>query len=188
MELCRRVILLGSIFAAILVALFASLSPVVLVQHVDFADRQKNEGSYMGFRLMTERAKRLAGLPLQDYIAEVTKGRLFAVNGPAWEAVAGNALAAARRMPIAAEWQRRLPSDKYPSGVLFFRPHEAPVNQLASLFSGSREPAYLRLETNGLPLYLKAEHRAYSNGDFHLGGGFSSAPTPPTDFLFPGRK
>jgi len=188
MELWRRVILLGSIFAAILVALFASLSPVVIVQHVDFADRQRNEGSYMGFRLMTERAQHLAALPLHDYIAEVTKGRLFIVGGPGWEAVAVNALAAARRMPIAAEWQRRLPSDRYPSGVLFFRPDEAPVNQLASLYAGSREPAYLRLETGGPPLYLKAEHRAYSNEDFHLGGGFSSAPTPPTDFLFPGRK
>jgi len=188
MELWRRVILLGSIFAAILVALFASLSPVVLVQHVDFADRQKNEGSYMGFRLMTERAKRLAGLPLHDYIAETTKGRLFVVEGAEWQSLAQNALAVAKGMPIAGEWQKRLPSDKHPSGVLFFKPDEPPVKQLASLYSGSREPAYLRLETNGTPLYLKAEYRAYSNEDFHLGGGFSSAPTPPTEFLFPGRK
>ncbi len=188
MELWRRVILLGSIFAAILVAFFASLSPVLIVRHVDFREEQQREGTYMGFRIMTERTTRLAGLPLQDYIAETAKGRLFSIDGPGWEAVAGNALAAARRMPIAAEWQRRLPSDKYPSGVLFFRPDEAPVNQLASLFAGTREPAYLRLETNGPPLYLKAEYRAYSNEDFHLGGGFSSTPTPPTDVLFPGRK
>ena len=188
MELWRRVILLGSIFAAILVALFASLSPVVIVQHVDFADRQKNEGSYMGFRLMTERAKRLAGLPLHDYIAETTKGRLFVVEGPEWQSLAENALAAARKQPLGAEWQRRLPSDKYPSGVLFFKPDESPVSQLASLYPGSREPAYLRLEANGRALYLKAEQRVYSNEDFHLGGGFSSAPTPPTEFLFPGRK
>jgi len=188
MELWRRVILLGSIFAAILVALFASLSPVVIVQHVDFRDKQKREGSYMGFRLMTERAKHLAGLPLHDYIAEVTKWRLFAVGGPAWEAVAINAVAAQQKQPLGKEWQRRLPSDKYPAGVLFFRPGEPPVHELASLFAGSRESAYLRLETNGPPLFLKAEHRAYSNEDFHLGGGFSSAPTPPTDFLFPGRR
>ncbi|OPY08107.1 MAG: hypothetical protein A4E67_01056 [Syntrophaceae bacterium PtaB.Bin038] len=142
----------------------------------------------MGFRLMTERAKRLAGLPLQDYIAETVKGRLFAVDGPGWESVATNAVAAARKQPLGREWQRRLPSDKYPSGVLFFRPDEAPVNRLASLFAGSREPVYLRLDAAGEPLYLKVEYRAYSNEDFHLGGGFSSAPTPPTDFLFPGRK
>jgi len=188
MELWRRVILLGLVFAAVLIALFASLSPVVLVRHVDFAEKQKNEGSYMGVRLMTERTTRLAGLPLHDYIAETTKGRLYDVEGPGWAAAAENALAAAKNRPLAKDWQRRLPSDKYPMGVLFFRPDEPPVNQLAPLFAGSRDPVYLRLQTAGQSLYLKAEHRAYSNEDFHLGGGFSSAPTPPTDFLFPGRK
>lgn len=188
MELWRRVILLGLVFAAVLIALFASLSPVVLVRHVDFAEKQKNEGSYMGVRLMTERTTRLAGLPLHDYIAETTKGRLYDVEGPGWAAAAENALAAAKNRPLAKDWQRRLPSDKYPMGVLFFRPDEPPVNQLAPLFAGSRDPVYLRLQTAGQSLYLKAEHRTYSSEDFRLGSGFTNTPTPPTDFLFPGRK
>jgi len=41
---------------------------------------------------------------------------------------------------------------------------------------------------NGTPRFLKAEYRTYSNEDFRLGGGFTNTPTPPTDFLFPGRK
>jgi len=188
MELWRRVILLGSVFAAILVALFASLSPVVIVRHVDFAEKQKGEGSYLGVRLMTERTQRLAALPLEDYIAEATKGRLFVVGGPEWEALAENALAAVKNRPLAKDWQRRLPSDKYPMGVLFFKPGEPPVDGLASLFAGSREPVTLRIEMNGTPRFLKAEYRTYSNEDFHLGGGFTNTPTPPTDFLFPGRK
>jgi len=187
MELWRRVFLLGSFFAAILVALYAELSPVVIVRHVDFADQQKREGSYMGVRLMTERTTRLAGLPLHDYIAEATKGRLFNAEGRMWESVLDNAIAARNPGSLPKEWQRRLPSDQYPMGVLFFKPDEGPVNQLASIFAISRDPAYLRLETAEKPLYLKAEFRAYSNDDFHLGGGFSSYPTPPTDFLFPGR-
>ncbi len=191
MELWRRVILLGSIFAAVLVALFANLAPAVLVQHVDFADRMRNAGYPMRFGLadlaiITKRAKPPAGL--QDYIAETTKGRLFSVSGSGWEAVAQNALAAARKQPLEKEWRRRLPSDQYPLGVLFFRPDELPVNPMASLFSGSLEPAYLRLEMDGKPLYLQAEYRAYSNKDWNLGSGFSNPPTPPTDFLFPGRQ
>ena len=188
MELRRRVILFGAIFLAILIALYASLSPVVVVKHVDFRHEQQREGTYMGFRIMTERDKVLAGLPLEGYIAEVTKGRLFAVEGDAWKAVAENASAAAEKKSLGKDWRQRLPSDKYPTGVLFFKPEEAPVNQLASLFTGSRDPAYLYLGMPERPLYLKAEYRAFSNDDFHLGGGLSSYPTPPTDFLFPGRK
>jgi len=47
MELLRRVFLIFSLFAAILFALFADLSPVVIVSKVDFQDQQKKEGSYL---------------------------------------------------------------------------------------------------------------------------------------------
>nr|MCU0554619.1 hypothetical protein [Syntrophales bacterium] len=159
MELWRRVVLLGSILAALLTALHADLSPVVIVQPVDFAAQQKKEGSYLGVRLMTERNERLAGLPLHDYIAEATKGRLFHVTGRGWETTAQNAAGARDPGALAKDWQRRLPSDRHPLGVLFFRPS----------------------------VYLKAQYRAYSDDDFHLGSGFTNYPTPPTGFLYPGR-
>ena len=44
MELWRRVFLISSFFAAILFALFADLSPVVIVSKVDFRDKQKTKG------------------------------------------------------------------------------------------------------------------------------------------------
>ena len=188
MELWRRVFLLTCFFAAILVALYADLSPVVIVQHIDFREKQKSEGSYMGVRLMTERTTRLAALPLQDYIAEATKGRLFNVEGRGWEPTVENAVAARGSRALAKEWQRRLPSDQHPMGVLFFRPDEAPVNQLASLFQKSDEPVFLVRGAGEKAVYLKAETRVYSDGDFHLGGGFTNYPTPPTDFLYPLRK
>ncbi len=185
MELWRRVFLISSFFAAILFALYADLSPVVIVQHIDFRDKQKSEGSYMGVRLMTERTTRLAALPLQDYIAEATKGRLFNVEGRGWEPTVENAVAARGSRALAKEWQRRLPSDQHPMGVLFFRPGEAPVNQLASLFQKSDDPVFLVQGAGEKAVYLKAETRVYSDGDFHLGSGFSNYPTPPTDFLYP---
>jgi hypothetical protein len=188
MELWRRVFLLSSFFAAILFALYADLSPVVIVQHIDFRDKQKGEGSYMGVRLMTERTERLAGLTLHDYIAETTKGRLFNVEGRGWEPAVENAVAARGSRALAKEWQIRLPSDQHPMGVLFFRPEEAPVNQLATLFQKSNDPVFLVQGAGEKAVYLKAERRIYSNDDFRLGGGFTNYPTPPTDFLFPGRK
>jgi hypothetical protein len=188
MELWRRVFLISSLFAAILFALFADLSPVVIVSKVDFSDQQKKEGSYMGVRLMTDRTERLAGLPLHDYIAEATKGRLFNVEGRGWEPAVENAVAARGSRSLSKEWQKRLPSDQHPMGVLFFRPEEAPVNQLATLFQKSNDPVFLVQGTGEKAVYLKAETRVYSDGDFHLGSGFSHYPTPPTDFIYPLRK
>lgn len=187
MELWRRVLLLSSILAALLTALYADLSPVVIVSKVDFPDQQNKEGSYMGVRLMTERTTRLAGLPLHDYITEVTKGRLFDVTGRGWETTVENAIAARRNGSLAKDWQRRLPSDQHPMGVLFFRPEEVPVNQLASLFQKTNDPVFLVQGAGEKAVYLKAETRAYSDDDFHLGSGFTHYPTPPTDFLYPGR-
>ncbi len=188
MELWRRVFLISSFFAAILFALFADLSPVVIVQHIDFRDKQKSEGSYMGVRLMTERTERLAGLTLQDYITETTKGRLFNVEGRGWGPTVEHAVAARGSRALSKEWQRRLPSDQHPMGVLFFRPEEDPVNQLATLFQKSNDPVFLVQGAGEKAVYLKAERRVYSDGDFHLGSGFSNYPTPPTDFLYPLRK
>jgi len=188
MELWRRVFLISSFLAAILFALYADLSPVVIVSKVDFPDQQKKEGSYMGVRLMTDRTEHLAGLPLHDYIAEVTKGRLFNIEGRGWEPAVENAVAARGSGSLAKEWQGRLPSDQHPMGVLFYRPEEAPVNQLASLFRKSNDQVFLVQGAGEKAVYLKAEHRVYSDGDFHLGSGFSNYPTPPTDFLYPLRK
>ena len=188
MELWRRVFLICSFFAAILFALLADLSPVVIVSRVDFSDQQKKEGSYMGVRLMTERTERPARMSSQEYIAEVTKGRLFSVEGRGWESAVENAVAADGSRTLAKEWQRRLPSDPHPMGVLFFRPGEVPVNQLASLFRKSNDQVFLFQGAGEKAVYLKAEYRVYSDGDFHLGSGFSSYPTPPTEFLYPLRK
>jgi hypothetical protein len=142
----------------------------------------------MGVRLMTERTERLAGLTLQDYITETTKGRLFNVEGRGWGPTVENAVAARGSGSLAKDWQRRLPSDQHPMGVLFFRPEEAPVNQLATLFQESNDPVFLVQGVGEKAVYLKAERRVYSDGDFHLGSGFSNYPTPPTDFLYPLRK
>jgi hypothetical protein len=188
MEWLRRIFLITAFIAGTIAALFADLSPVVLVRPNDFSKQQQKEGSYMGVRIPTERAERLARMPQQVYINEVTKGRLIDIEGQEWWAIVDNALIADEGKPLTKKWQQRLPSDKHPMGILFFRAGEAPFSQFASLFRKYNDQIFLRFKTGEKPIYLKVEFRAYSNKNFQLGSGFSNYPTPPVDFLYPARK
>ncbi len=188
-ELWRRLLFFGCVCGTVLLALTASLSPLVLVSPVDFAREHDKEGSYMGIRIPSDEARRLRNLPLEAYIAEKTRGKLATVSGKAWQDVFAAVAAVAESKPVAEEWQQRLPADKYPTKALFFRPDELPVNSISARFSKNHDALYLVLaDANGATgKYLKAEYRRYSDEDFQLGSGFSNRPTPPTSLLFPYR-
>ena len=188
MELWRRLSFLICVCGAVLLALFASLSPVVLLMPVDFAREQQREGSYMGFRIATEESRRLRSLPIDAYIAEKTRGRLATVNGQQWEEVFAAVFAVAEGKTVAERWQRRLPVDQYPSKVLFFRPDEPPIDSLMSNFVKKHDVVYVFRAVKDRTHYLKAEYRFYSDEDFLIGSGFTNRPTPPTYMLFPYRK
>lgn len=188
MELWRRLSFLICVCGAVLLALFASLSPVVLLMPVDFAREQQREGSYMGFRIATEESRRLRSLPIDAYIAEKTRGRLAAVNGQQWEEVFAAVFAVAEGKTVAERWQRRLPVDQYPSKLLFFRPDEPPIDSLMSNFVKKHDVVYVFRAVKDRTHYLKAEYRFYSDEDFLIGSGFTNRPTPPTYMLFPYRK
>jgi len=187
-ELWRRLLFLICVCGAVLLALAASLSPVVLVTYVDFAREQQREGSYMGFRIPTEESSRLRSLPAELYIAEKTKGRLFAVNGPQWEETFDAVTAVAQEKAVAERWQRRLPSDKYPAKALFFKPAEPPIDSLQTQFRKHLDSVYLARTEGNRTQYLKAQYRSYDNEDFQIGSGFTQRPTPPASMLFPYRN
>jgi hypothetical protein len=188
MELWRRLILLFFVCTAILLAKFADLSPLVLVKYIDFAREQKEEGSYMGVRIMTDEDERLSRLPLNEYIQEKSKGKIFSATSKEWEELLGTVIAVSQEKAVAKVWQKRLPSDKYPSKVFFFRPDEAPVNALAGSFKHDNDVVYISLTRGNKTEYLEAEYRTYNNEDFLLGSGFTNYPTPPIYMLFPYRK
>lgn len=142
----------------------------------------------MGFRIPTEDARRLRSLPRDAYIAEKTKGRLVAGTDPQWAEIFDAAAAVAQERAVAERWQRRLPSDKYPAKVLFFRPDEPPIGSLAGYFLKKHDTVYLARAEGDRTQHIKAEYRFYDNGDFLLGSGFSNRPTPPTSMLFPYRR
>ena len=100
----------------------------------------------------------------------------------------GAVIAVSQEKAVAKVWQKRLPSDKYPSKVLFFRPDESPVNSLASQFHHDNDVVYISLTNGNRTEYLQAEYRTYNNEDFLLGSGFINYPTPPIYMLFPYRK
>jgi hypothetical protein len=188
MELWRRLILLFFICTAILLAKFADLSPLMLVKYIDFAKEQKEEGSYMGVRIMTEEDKRLSEIPLNAYIQEKTKGKIFSATGKEWGELFGAVTTASYDQTVAKEWKSRLPSDKYPSKVFFFRPDETPLSSLARQFHHDNDLLYLSLLNGSKTEYLEVEYRIYNNEDFLLGSGFINYPTPPIHMFFPYRK
>lgn len=188
MELRRRLVLLFFICTAILLAKFADLSPLVLIKYIDFAEEQKHEGTYMGFRIMTPEDERLSKMPLNEYIQEKSKGKIFPVVSKEWENLFGAVIAVSHEQAAAKELGRRLPSDKYPSKVFFFRPDEAPLNSLSGFFHHDNDTVYIPLTSGKKTEYLQAEYRIYDDEDFQLGSGFTNYPTPPTYMLFPYRK
>ena len=187
-ELWRRLVFLICVCGAVLLALAASLSPVVLVAPVDFTRQQQREGSYMGLRIPTEESNRQRSLTREAYIAEKTKGRLVAGNDPQWAELFDAVDALAQGKALAEPWKKRLPSDQHPVKVLFFRPEEAPINALAPYFVRKHDAVHVVRAEGDKQQFLKVEYRFYNDEDFLLGSGFNNYPTPPTSLLYPYRR
>ena len=188
MELWRRLILLVFICVAVWLAKLACLAPLILVQSVDFTEKQKKEGSYMGFRMMTDEKQKLHDMPMHDYISAVTKGRIIGAAGREWEELFGAITAVTDGRKISDEWSRRLPSDQHPMKILFFRADEPLFSSLSGYFRAAGDTAYAARPAGNRTEYLKLEYRVYRDDDFHFGSGLSSYPHPPTHLLYPYRK
>jgi len=198
MELWRRLILLVSVCAAIWMAKYADLSSVILIKTVDFKELQSKEGKYIGKRMpISEEKQRLLDMPLTEYTDEKTGGRLFQGKNREWEEILqalttleeDDRLSKKRsKQKIGKEWSKRLPSDKYPSSYLFFKPDEPPVNFFKDYFKQKHDEIYVSIKEGNKTSYLKLQYRTYSDDNFHFGGGFSNPPNPPTYMLFPYRQ
>lgn len=102
-----------------------------------------------------------------------------------WAELFDAVVALAQDKALAERWKRRLSADQYPGKVLFFRPDEAPVNVLAPYFVRKYDNAYVVRAEGAKPQFLKAEYRFYDDGDFLIGSGFNSRPTPPGAIRYP---
>ncbi|MEW6363190.1 MAG: hypothetical protein AB1714_00975 [Acidobacteriota bacterium] len=188
MERARRLVLVGMTAAAILSAFYASLEPLVSVVPVDFAEEQREEGSFTGFA--TEQEQYLRQLPLEEYIGEVTAGKLIEVTGPVWAEFCQSVMSASKGEGTQGGSAGRLsPDDASPfSKHLFFRPGEPPIRSIERRFSEDGQVAYLVTAGEGHKDYLRVQYYVYSSDDFAFGSGFRRTPRPPTRFLFPYRR
>jgi len=170
MELWRRLILLVCVCAAVFLSKVTSLSPLILTASADLAGRQERHD-----------------MPLNDYIARVTQGKLYRRDGREWEEILTKITALKEGKTVGKEWSKHLPADKYPMEVLFFRPDEAPVNTIAGYFRKDNDVLYVSLQKGQTTNYLELEYRTYSDDDFHF-GGLSSYPHPPIYMFYPYRR
>ena len=169
MELWRRLILLVCVCGAVFLAKVTSLSPLILAEAADLAGRQERHD-----------------MPLNDYIAKVTQGKIYRGDGKEWEDIFSNITALKEGKSVGGKWSKRLPADKYPMEVLFFRPDEAPVNTIAGYFRKDNDVLYVASTKGRAADYLKLKYRTYSDDDFHF-GGLSSYPRPPAYLFYPYR-
>lgn len=145
-EVLRRIILVLLPVIAVVLTFWGDFSALVYISNADFAHEQK-QPHIMGIGPLTDEEVRLSELPLDQYIAEVTKGRVIVVRGAAWEnlfAKVSNSFASNRP---AKGWEYRADGFYYEFHdltKLYFRPTEKPIEQIVAR-AKTKDPGYLRL-------------------------------------------
>ena len=173
METWRRLLLVIFVCAAIWLYKLGSFSPMVSLSPVDFTEREEHMG------VSTEKAQYLEQLPLDQYIEEVTKDKLFPVQGPEWNTIFENVLKIEKDETLGDEWARRMKDEYY--SELFYRPDEPPLNTVTASLIENYEVRYLALTEGTQTQYLRLNYHTYSPKEFY-------ADTPPETFFYPYRK
>jgi hypothetical protein len=186
METTRRWILLVAVSAALFFVFFASLKPYLTVEPVDMAAAQKDESRW------TERGQYLAQLPLDEYIAEATRGQRLDVSGPDWEKMLSEIRRASVENPLPPSWRDRVSKSEhdqayYPRQV-HFSADEPPLAGLAHGLKKNGQQAYLVLTTGAGPPYFSLTYHAFTSNDFGFGSGLSHLPKPPARIFRPLRR
>ncbi|MCX5779812.1 MAG: zinc ribbon domain-containing protein [Firmicutes bacterium] len=183
LEIWRRTLLALMVCAAVWLIFYASLAPLLAVRPVDFvAEKKELAQGYLGFGFLTDEEEQLSRLPLDQYIAEVTRGKLVTVEGEQWAAFFSKVTGTLNGTVSEREWKRRL-GEEY-SDVVYFGSGEAPLNRVAGTLNGGSE-LYLDLGGVTPPQYLLVQMKKYANDDFRLGTGVHG---PPAFILYPYRQ
>jgi hypothetical protein len=183
LEIWRRLFLAILACAAVWLIFYASQATMLAVQPVDFAaEKEDLARGYMGYGFLTEEDEQLSRLPLDQYIAQVTKGKVINVSGGQWETFYNMVSGTLNGTVSEREWQRRQ-GEEY-SNDLYFAKNEPPLSEVVEGLNQGSE-LYLQLGGKSPAQYLHVEAKAYTNDDFRLGIGVHG---PPAFLLYPYRQ
>lgn len=178
-EIWRRVLLAVFLCGSVLLACYAPVSPLLSVSPVDFALEQKKAArGYMG--ISTEEKKRLASLPQDRYIEEVTRGRVVPAEGQQWESFYHSLAGALTGSPPGKDLSGRV--GRYRDRV-YFRSAEAPFAGMGLPLKDGDE-IYLKLSSPAQERYIRVRQESLDDGDFGPG---STITGPPGQVVYPYR-
>ncbi|MCX6062710.1 MAG: hypothetical protein NTV26_00745 [Caldiserica bacterium] len=173
-EIWRRVLPVGLVLAAIVVAFIVTHEPLARVEIMDFAQEQQDIGSLYG--LWTDEQKALKSMPLIDYVVAVTAGKTTAAIGPTWETFARDVRLTDEGTPPDRTWQRRVGE----WGSVYVRQKDLPSPDLLTGLPDAEE-RYAALPDG---TWVRAVAVRLSSSDFTLGAGLHG---PPHALVYPLR-
>jgi hypothetical protein len=158
MEIIRQVVL----FSCLILAIYLILLPepaLLSVKSVDFEKMQK-EGSPGYFAPESEKL-----LPLDEYIALKTDGRIVTVEGQKWQELYENALFASEGFQVSNNYLKRLESG-YFRDSLYFKVNEEPVKEVASGLGYNEPFTYVAIKSGNKTSYMSITYKT-TNSAIH---------------------
>ena len=181
MESWKRVALFSGVTGSVILAMWVSFTPLVVVSEVHPTEEQDRliHGGYFP----SNEDRQLAALSPNAYVDAITGGEVAEVSGLQWQAVVD----ALRDGQGPAAWRGARLGSLRPS--VFFHTTEDPVRAVSAVIEGDGPlEAYLRVVGEGTPALLRLRRQFVSLDDFHLGTGWANAVEPPSRLLYPGRR
>ncbi len=181
MEGWKRLALFLGITSGIVLAMWVSFRPLVVVFEVRPAEEQDRliHGGYFP----TREDRRLAELSPEAYVRQITGGNILDASDQRWHAV----LAALRQKRGPEGWRRV--EWRRNHAELFFHEHEEPVREVPLVAHGaSSREGYVRISDVAPPVLLRLVRQPVSLDDFHLGSGWANLVKPPSRLLYPARR
>jgi hypothetical protein len=173
MELLRRALLVGCLLSGLWLVRLAPLEPVLTIAPFDFARQQRQEAASVPDAQKTDAQKRRAEIPLSVYIEEFLQFNIFSATGPEWE----------RFLTTVDEHAKQTGA----GAGMFLRGDEVPIDMVAGKLAAGGGTTYVSFSRPGGDVHYRVARHQWTRQDFHLGQGFTGAPTPPPSMLYPFR-
>ena len=190
MEMYRRIALVVGFVLGVLLFFWADFGPFLLVEPVDFATEQSEEGR--SFPITSERTRYLRQLPLDEYIEDITRDKVLTEKGEEWKTFTSRIVDAAAGNPDDESWDRRRSGDDLkrldPPRRYFFRESERPLQEVGEDLRALGGEIYVAVPEGEETRYIRIKAMTIGPGDFQLGSGLMVHPEPPAGFLHPLRR